>query len=128
MTKIGEILDFLDEIAPPSLQEAYDNSGLITGTRDMAVKSVLISLDCTEEVIEEAIRLECNLVIAHHPIVFKGLKKLNGANYVERTVISAIKHDIAIYAIHTNLDNVRQGDNQQLARLIGLENLQILKR
>ena len=127
MSKIGEVLQYLEQIAPPGLQESYDNAGLITGNRNAEITGVLVSLDCTEEVIQEAIERKTNLVIAHHPIVFKGLKKLTGDNYVERTVILAIKHDIAIYAIHTNLDSVMQGVNYKLSSLLGLKNLQILK-
>src|SRR6476661_7642658 len=103
---ISAILSVLEKIAPLSLQEDYDNAGLITGNRNSECKGVLLSLDATEQIIDEAIEKNCNLVIAHHPIVFRGLKKLNGNNYVERTVIKAIKNDIAVYAIHTNLDNV----------------------
>lgn len=127
MTKIGELLAYLEEFAPPALQESYDNAGLLTGQRQNALTGVLISLDCTEAVIMEAVELNCNLVIAHHPIVFNGLKRLTGDNYVERTIIAAIKHDIAIYAIHTNLDNVQHGVNQKLASLIGLKNQRVLK-
>ena len=90
------------------------------------VKGVLTTLDCTEEVVDEAIGLNANLIVAHHPILFKGIKKLTGSNYVERVIIKAIKNDIAIYAIHTNLDNVHTGVNKKLAERIGLTNLKIL--
>jgi dinuclear metal center YbgI/SA1388 family protein len=126
MIKISQVTDFLETIAPRSYQESYDNSGLITGQPDWTVTSALITLDCTEEVVEEAIREKCNLIVAHHPIVFKGLKKLTGQNYVERTVIKALKNDIAIYAIHTNLDSVHQGVNKKIGDLLGLKNLKIL--
>jgi dinuclear metal center YbgI/SA1388 family protein len=92
----------------------------------MEVKGILIALDCIEDVIEEASKLDCNLVIAHHPILFSGIKKLNGKNYVERTVIKAIQKNIAIYAIHTNLDNVATGVNSKICERIGLKNLKIL--
>jgi putative NIF3 family GTP cyclohydrolase 1 type 2 len=85
-----------------------------------------VCLDSTEEVIDEAIRKNCNLVVAHHPIIFSGLKSLTGKNYIERTIIKAIKNDIAIYAIHTNLDNMFEGVNKRLAETLGLKNLQIL--
>lgn len=124
--KIKDITDFLESIAPLAYQESYDNAGLIVGDRKWPVKGVLISLDATEAVIDEAIDNGCNLVLAHHPIVFRGLKKLTGSNYVERTVIKAIKNDVAIYAIHTNLDNVGGGVNSEIARTIGLQNLSIL--
>jgi len=123
---LKEITDTLERIAPLSYQESYDNAGLITGHPDMTITGALICLDSTEEVITEAIRKNCNLVIAHHPIVFSGLKKINGKNYVERTVISSIKNDIAIYAIHTNLDNVRSGVNARICNRLGLQHTRIL--
>ncbi len=125
--KIQTILTFLESIAPPNLQEDYDNAGLIVGDPQAECRGVLFSLDSTEKVVDEAIRKNCNLIVAHHPIVFRGLKKLNGANYVERTVIKAIKNDVAIFAIHTNLDNVHQnGVNQKIAQKLGLQNTKIL--
>ena len=113
-------------MAPLSLQESYDNSGFIVGNKNEEVASALICLDSTEEVIEEAIKRNCGLVIAHHPIVFSGLKSLTGKNYIERTILKAIKNDVAIYAIHTNLDNVKNGVNKKIAEKIGLQNLKIL--
>ena len=104
--KVSDVISFLESLAPPSLQEHYDNAGLITGEKNWECTGIICSLDATEEVINEAIAKKCNLVVAHHPIVFGGLKKITGKNYVEKTVITAIKNDIAIYAIHTNLDNV----------------------
>jgi dinuclear metal center YbgI/SA1388 family protein len=126
LEKLANILQQLESLAPPGYQESYDNSGLLTGSPEMMVKGVLICLDSTEEIIEEAIRTGCNLVIAHHPILFSGIKKLNGKNYVERTLIKAIKNDIAIYAIHTNLDNVRNGVNKAICDRIGLSDTEIL--
>ena len=125
--KIADIVSFLESLAHPSLQEHYDNAGLITGSRDWPCTGVLVSLDATEAVINEAKQKNCNLVVAHHPIVFSGLKKLNGSNYVEKTVIAAIKNDIAIYAIHTNLDNVRHGVNGIIAGKLGLTHCSILQ-
>ena len=127
MHKIKDIIGYLEGIAPSAYQESYDNAGLITGNPQMDVTGVLITLDSTEAIIDEAIVKQCNLVIAHHPIIFKGLKQLIGKNYVERTIIKAIKHDIAIYAIHTNLDNVIDGVNHKIADKLGLRNLQILQ-
>lgn len=124
--KIADIISFLESLAHPSLQESYDNAGLITGSREGACTGILVSLDATEAVINEARQKGCNLVVAHHPIVFRGLKKLNGSNYVEKTVIAAIKNDIAIYAIHTNLDNVRHGVNGIIAGRLGLTDCSIL--
>jgi len=124
--KIKDVTDYLEAIAPKNYQEPYDNSGLLTGDPLKDVEGILVSLDCIEEVVDEAIRLKANLIVAHHPILFKGLKKLTGSNYVERTIIKAIKNDIAIYSIHTNLDNVAGGVNKKLAERIGLKNLKIL--
>lgn len=124
--KIKEVIQYLESIAPPSYQESYDNSGLICGNSQQTFRKAIICLDSTEAVIDEAIAKNANLVIAHHPIVFKGLKTFTGKNYVERTIIKAIKNDIAIYAIHTNLDNVQQGVNAIMAQKIGLENTRIL--
>ena len=127
MARIKQIIAHLETIAPTSYQESYDNAGLITGDPSWEATGAVLSLDATEDVVEEAIRLGVNIVIAHHPIVFKGLKKINGKNYVERAVIKAIKNDIAIYAIHTNLDNVyHQGVNAKIAQVLGLENTKIL--
>ena len=123
---IKDIINFLETIAPSSLQEDYDNAGLITGNAKDSCSGALISLDCTEAIVQEAIEKNCNLIITHHPIVFKGLKKLNGSNYVERTIIKAIKNDIAIYAIHTNLDNVLAGVNGKIAEMLCLQNVSIL--
>ena len=124
--KIKEITNFLEGYAPLHYQESYDNSGLIVGDENTKVKGALITLDCTEDIIDEAIARNCNLVIAHHPIIFTGLKKLNGSNYIQRTVIKAIKNDIAIYAIHTNLDNVHNGVSAKIAEKLGLENCRVL--
>jgi dinuclear metal center YbgI/SA1388 family protein len=124
--KIGEIVSFLESLAHPSLQEHYDNAGLLTGDADWECKGIICSLDAIEEVVNEAIEKKCNLIVAHHPIIFGGLKKINGKNYVERTVIRAIKNDIAIYAIHTNLDNVIDGVNGRMAEMLGLKNVFIL--
>ena len=124
--KIKEITDYLELLAPISSQEGYDNSGLIVGNSSSELTNALISLDCTEEIIDEAIAKKCNLVIAHHPIVFSGLKKINGKNYVERTVIKAIKNDISIYAIHTNLDNYKLGVTYKISKLLGIEKPRIL--
>lgn len=126
MAKVKDIVRHLESIAPSSLQESYDNASLITGSPATEVTGVLLTLDCIESVVDEAIERDCNLIVAHHPIVFRGLKQLNGKNYVERTVIKAIKNDIAIYAIHTNLDNVLHGVNRKISEKLGLENLRIL--
>ncbi len=126
MAKIKDIILHLESIAPRAYQESYDNSGLIIGDASRECSGTLISLDCIEAVVDEAIEKGCNLIVSHHPIVFKGLKQITGKNYVERTVIKAIKNDIAIYAIHTNLDNVSNGVNQKIADRLGLQNTSIL--
>lgn len=126
MYQIQDITRFLETLAPLSLQESYDNAGLIVGLPSQTITGVLICLDCTEEVVQEAIETGCNLIVAHHPIVFKGLKRFNGNSYVERTVMKAIKNDIAIYAAHTNLDNVYNGVNQRIAQQLHLQNTRIL--
>jgi dinuclear metal center YbgI/SA1388 family protein len=126
MTYIKEIIRELEKLAPLAYQESYDNAGLLLGSPETEVTGVLFTLDVTENVVAEAIRKNCNLIVAHHPIIFKGLKKLNGKNYVERTVISAIKNDISIYATHTNLDHVPRGVNWQIAEKLGLQNLRVL--
>lgn len=123
---IKEITSLLESIAPPALQESYDNAGLITGQPSWECTGIICTLDATEEVIIEAIEKKCNLVVAHHPIIFSGLKKINGKNYVEKTIITAIKNDIAIYAIHTNLDNIINGVNKKMADALGLTSRQIL--
>ena len=124
--KIKEITNYLESLAPLSSQESYDNAGLLVGNHNYEVSSVLISLDCTEEIVQEAIDKNCQLIISHHPIVFSGLKKLNGKNHVERTVIKAIKNDIALYAIHTNLDNYKYGVNFEISKRLGLQKTKIL--
>lgn len=127
MNNINKITSFLDTYAPPAYQESYDNAGSITGTDVENLTGALITLDCTEEVVDEAIAKNCNLIIAHHPIVFSGLKKLTGRDYVEKTIIKAIKNNIAIYAIHTNLDNVYNGVNAKICSMLGLVNTRVLQ-
>ncbi|WP_109830690.1 Nif3-like dinuclear metal center hexameric protein [Reichenbachiella versicolor] len=124
--KISEIIKKLNQWAPPAYQESYDNATLIVGNDKADLTSALITLDCTEMIVQEAIDSGANLIIAHHPIVFKGLKSITGKNYVERTVLKAIKNDIAIFAIHTNLDNIDTGVSKKIADIIGLENTKIL--
>jgi dinuclear metal center YbgI/SA1388 family protein len=124
--KVSEIVDYLEDSYPLALQESYDNSGLLYGRKDWEVTSILVCLDAIESVIDEAISLGSNLVIAHHPIIFKGLKKLTGSNYVERVIEKCIQHKIALYAIHTNLDNHYHGVNREISNRLGLQNLKIL--
>ncbi len=127
MTKIKNITSFFENLAPLQLQESYDNAGLIIGDYNTEINTVLVSLDVTEDVVEEAIQKKADLIVAHHPIVFSGLKKITGRNYVERTLIKAIKNNIAIYAAHTNLDSIEGGVNGKICEKIGLENCKILQ-
>ena len=126
ITRIKDVTDHLEQLAPLRYQESYDNAGLLTGNPNDEVRAVLIALDCTEEVVEDAIIKGCNLIVAHHPIIFKGLKSLTGKNYVERTIIKAIQNNIAIYASHTNLDSVLNGVNTKIADKLELQKQRIL--
>jgi dinuclear metal center YbgI/SA1388 family protein len=118
---VQDVCAAMEKWAPIAWQESYDNSGLLVGHKTEKVSGILISLDCTEEVVDEAIKRGCNMIISHHPIIFKGLKKITGANYVEKTVIKAIQNSIALYASHTNLDHAPQGVSFHLAKKIGLK-------
>lgn len=124
--KLHTIISAIEEIAPLSFQESYDNSGLITGNSQQDITGALLTIDATETVVDEAIERKANLIIAHHPIVFGGMKSLTGKNYIERTVIKAIKNDIAIYAAHTNLDNITGGVNSKICEKLRLKNCKIL--
>ncbi|QMU28284.1 Nif3-like dinuclear metal center hexameric protein [Adhaeribacter radiodurans] len=126
MTKIREITNLLEKSAPLSYQESYDNAGLQTGNPADTVTGVLLTLDCTEEVIEEALANNCNLIVAHHPVIFKPLKKLTGQNSVERVIIKALQNNLAIYACHTNLDSILTGVNDKICEKLGLQNRKIL--
>ena len=123
---LSQLTSYLETIAPLSYQEDYDNAGLIVGNPRKEIQKALISLDCTEEIVDEAIQNGCDVIISHHPIVFKGLKKFNGSSYVERVVIKAIKNDVAIYAIHTNLDHVLNGVNGKICEVLGIRDASIL--
>lgn len=124
--KLSVLIKHLEAFAPLNYQEDYDNSGLIVGDPEAEIHGALVALDCLEKVVDEAILHQCNLVITHHPIVFKGLKKITGKNYVERVVLKAIRNNIALYAIHTNLDHVQHGVNGVISRRLGLKNTKIL--
>ena len=124
---IRDVYNYLHSIAPFQYQESYDNAGLIVGDPGTVCTGVITCLDSTEAIVDEAIAAGANLIVAHHPIVFRGLKRFTGANYIEKAVIKAIKNDIAIIAIHTNLDNViTNGVNERIAKQIGLENIRPL--
>jgi dinuclear metal center YbgI/SA1388 family protein len=124
--KISEVIKCLEDFAHLNLQEEYDNAGLLVGSADDECSGIITTLDVTEQVIHEAMQKKCNLIVAHHPLIFKGLKKINGKNYVERSVIAAIKNNIAVYAIHTNLDNAANGVNQKIAEKLNLQHAKIL--
>lgn len=125
--KIGDLISAIEKYAAPELQEEYDNAGLITGMPNWQCTGALCCLDVTVDVIREAKENHCNLVVAHHPIIFRGLKRINGKSYVEQVIIEAIKNDVAIYAAHTNLDNVILGVSGMIARKLGLQNIRILQ-
>jgi dinuclear metal center YbgI/SA1388 family protein len=124
--KIGDIIQHLETIAPPQFQEEYDNSGLITGDVTIECSGVLVCLDCTEEIVKEAFEKKCNLIVSHHPLIFRPVRRIHPANEMGRTLMAAIKSDIAIYAIHTNLDNIISGVNATIADRLGLKNREIL--
>jgi dinuclear metal center YbgI/SA1388 family protein len=124
--QIATIISALDAFAPAHYQESYDNVGLLVGSSGWSCTGVVVALDVTEEVVREAVSKRCNLIVAHHPIIFGGLKRINGNNPVGKILVSAIKQDIAIFAIHTNLDNILEGVNGKMASQLGLRNTQVL--
>jgi dinuclear metal center YbgI/SA1388 family protein len=125
--KLFQLTAYLEERFPLNLQEDYDNSGLQLGDPSMDITSVLVALDCTEAIVEEAIQTGSNLILVHHPILFKGIKRLGVSTEIERILHRCIKQDIAIYAIHTNLDNHIDGVNSKIASTIGLRHCRILQ-
>ncbi|MDR2910041.1 MAG: Nif3-like dinuclear metal center hexameric protein [Bacteroidales bacterium] len=125
--KIKDITNCLEEIAPLRLQESYDNAGLIIGSPEIETESALVTIDVTEEVVDEAIQKKINLIITHHPIIFSGLKKITGKNYVENVILKAIKNDVAIYAAHTNIDSVCGGINTKICEKLNLQGCKILR-
>ncbi|HEY5499962.1 MAG TPA: Nif3-like dinuclear metal center hexameric protein [Bacteroidales bacterium] len=126
MTTVNDICEIMEDFAPLSYQETYDNAGLILGSRDACLKGVLVCLDVTEPVLDEAISLGFNMIVSHHPLIFKGIKSITGSNYIEDCLVKAIKNDVAIYAGHTNVDSVREGVNGKMAEKLGLEQCHIL--
>lgn len=124
--KIKSIIGEIEAVAPLSYQESYDNAGLIFGDPENEIQSALLSLDITPATVEEAMLLKCGLIISHHPLIFRGIKKITGSTDVEKALILAIQNNIAIYAAHTNLDNVSGGVNAKLAAKLGLKNVRIL--
>jgi dinuclear metal center YbgI/SA1388 family protein len=124
--KIKDITNCIEEIAPLNFAEDFDNVGLLVGNYNTVVTGVLVTLDTLENIVDEAIDKNCNLIVSFHPIIFAGLKKINGSNYVERVILKAIKNDIAIYAIHTALDNSNYGVNAKICEVLNLQNTKIL--
>ncbi len=123
---VRDICRIMEEYAPLCLQESYDNAGLVIGNRDQVVRKILVSIDVTEAVVEEAIENQCEMIISHHPLIFRGLRKITGGSSVERAVINAIKHEVAIYASHTNLDKAYLGVSWKMAEKLDLTDLQVL--
>ena len=126
MLKVKDIASAIEEFAPKSLQESYDNTGLQVGNPDMDVSAVLLCLDVTEDVLAEARRRQCNMIVSHHPLLFSGLKRISGNTPTERIVIEALRHNIAIYASHTNLDSASEGVSYEIARMLNMTNLKVL--
>ena len=123
---VQDVINHLEDLAPLAYAEDFDNVGLLVGDKTQEITGILVTLDTLETVVDEAIQENCNLIVSFHPIIFKGLKKLTGKNYVERVVMKAIKHDIAIFSIHTALDNALQGVNDMICNQLGLIHKRIL--
>ena len=126
--KIKEVIDALERFAPLPLQESYDNAGLQVGLTEAEVSGALLCLDVTEKVVNEAIGRGCNLIVAHHPLIFHKLAQITDADYVQRTVFKAVKNDVVIVAMHTNLDSAVGGVNYKIAEKLGLGNIRLLGR
>lgn len=126
--KASDLIKILEDFAPLTYQESYDNCGLQVGDANSEVTGILLTLDITEDVVEEALERGCNMIVAHHPVIFGGLKKLTGSNFVQRVVQKAIRHNILLYAAHTNMDNARNGVNKIIADRLGLEQTSILQK
>lgn len=124
---VREVISALEDFAPLPLQESYDNAGLQVGLTEAEVSGALLCLDVTEQVVQEAIDLGCNMIVAHHPLLFRGLKCVSNADYVQRCVRMAIQNDIAIYAAHTNLDNAEDGVNYCMAEHLGLQDVSLMQ-
>lgn len=127
MVKVRDIADAIERFAPKSLQESYDNSGLQTGNPEEGVSAVMICLDITEQILEEAIRRQCNMVVCHHPLLFHGLKCVSGKTPTERIVIRAIRTGVAIYAAHTNLDSAPEGVSHEMAHMLDMSHIRVLE-
>ena len=124
--KIKELTNFLEELAPIYIQEEYDNCGLTIGEKKNKITKILTCVDVTLEVIKEAKKNNCNLIISHHPVIFEAIKKINNKNLTEKIIIEAIKNNIALYAMHTNLDNILNGVNSVICKKLKIKNTKIL--
>lgn len=127
MLKVKDIVRVLEDFAPRCLQESYDNAGLQVGDPDMEVSAALLCLDVTEDVMREAEERHCNMVISHHPLLFKGLKQLTGKTATERIVTEAVRRNVAVYSAHTNLDSAWEGVSHEMAHMLGLHNIRVLE-
>ena len=125
--KLSKIIESLEKWAPPIYQEHYDNSGLMVGDQDAIISGCIISLDCTEKIVDEAIKKKCNLIVSHHPIIFGGIKSVDTSHWAGRVITKAIQNNINIYSIHTNLDNIKDGVNNKISKILKLKNLQFLR-
>ena len=125
-TKISEVIACIEQMAPLAYQGSWDNSGVQVGNPDQEVTAALLCVDITEATVDEAIERGANLIISHHPLIFKGIKKLTGRNYIERVIIKAIQHDIVLYSAHTNMDKCLGGVNFRIAQKLGLKNIRVL--
>jgi dinuclear metal center YbgI/SA1388 family protein len=126
--KAHEIIKILDDFAPSGIQEDWDNSGLSVGNKNVEVNSAILSLDCTEEVVQEAIDCGANMIITHHPLIFKGVKKITNESVLERVIIKAVKNDLIIYSMHTNIDKVMSGVSGKMAQRLGLVDVVFLSK
>ena len=126
MTKVRDISNAIENFAPIRLQEDYDNAGLQVGDPDMEVSAVLLCLDVTEEILQEAIERSCNMIISHHPLIFRGLKNVTGKDPIQRIVIEALRNNVAIYSAHTNLDSAREGVSHEIANILNLSDMKVL--
>ena len=126
MVKVKDIANIIEHFAPTALQESYDNAGLQVGDPESEVTAVLLCLDVTEDIIREALERGCNLIVSHHPLIFKGLKSLTGADQTQRLVLESLKNDVAVYSAHTNLDSVWDGVSHEIARRLSVRDIQVL--
>ena len=126
--KIKEVIDALERFAPLPLQEDWDNAGLQIGLTAAEASGALLCLDVNEGIVDEAIEKGCNIVVSHHPLIFRGLKQITGADYVQRAVMKAVKNDIAVISMHTNMDNAKGGVNYKMAEKLGLNDVELFAK